>query len=88
VLAVGDCANLGPVLHLARMARRLACEVTVYTDGALELSKTLAGPLAAEGFELVSPNIARLSLGPEDHGITVELEDGTIHKEGFLVCAA
>lgn len=83
MLAVGDCADLGPALHLARMARRLSRKVTVYTDGALELSRTLSGPLAAEGFDLVSPNIAQLSL--EDHGIVVELDDGTVRREGFLV---
>ncbi|KAJ5190078.1 hypothetical protein N7491_007880 [Penicillium cf. griseofulvum] len=85
VLAVGDCADLGPALHLSRMAQRLAGKVTVYSDGALELSQSLAGPLKAEGFELVSTPIAKLSRQPDEHGVTLEFVDGTVRKEGFLV---
>ncbi|KAL6808126.1 hypothetical protein V8C40DRAFT_259859 [Trichoderma camerunense] len=85
VLAVGDCASLGPAMHLARMARRLAGKVTVYTDGAVELSQAIEEPLRAAGFELDSRHIARVSNGSGHSETKLEFDDGTIRTEGFLV---
>ncbi|KAI1912879.1 hypothetical protein LOZ53_003094 [Ophidiomyces ophidiicola] len=85
VLAVGDCASLRPAMHLARMARRLAEKVTVYTDGAVELSESLAGPLKSAGFQLETRHIAKLINGSKEPEMVIELEDGTTITEGFLV---
>ncbi|PKX88413.1 NAD(P)/FAD-dependent oxidoreductase [Aspergillus novofumigatus IBT 16806] len=85
VLAIGDCADMGPAMHLARMARRLSEKVTVYTDGAVELSQTLNEPLKREGFELVTTPIARINIESGHEGVTVDLHDGSTRKEAFLV---
>lgn len=67
------------------MARRLANNVTVYTDGAVELSECLSKPLQAAGFELNTKRIVKLVKGPKGNEVTVHLEDGSTTKEGFLV---
>ncbi|PGH15384.1 hypothetical protein AJ80_05568 [Polytolypa hystricis UAMH7299] len=85
VLAVGDCASLGPVMHLSRLARRLAKKVTVYTDGAVELSQSLADPLRSAGFELETRHIAKLVKSPKGPEMVIELSDGKTVTEGFLV---
>lgn len=72
-------------MHLARMARRLAGKVTVYTDGAVELSQAIEEPLRAAGFELDSRHIARVSNGSGHSETKLEFDDGTIRTEGFLV---
>lgn len=72
-------------MHLARMARRLSDKVTVYTDGAVELSESLKEPLRSAGFELDSRHIATVSSGSTNSEIKLEFEDGTILTEGFLV---
>lgn len=85
ILAVGDCAATGPALHLARMARRLAAKVTIYTDGAFELSQALETPLKAGGFELDSRRILKLAPAPGESGVSMNFDDGTDTTEGFLV---
>jgi hypothetical protein len=68
------------------MARRLSEKVTVYTDGAVELSQTLEEPLKREGFELVTTPIAKINMESGHGGVTVDLNDGSTRNEGFLVC--
>ncbi|KAH8723042.1 thioredoxin reductase glit [Phaeosphaeriaceae sp. PMI808] len=85
LLAIGDCAAKGPAMHLSRMANRLAKSVTVYTDGAIELSQALTEPLQAAGFELNTKRIVKLAKEPHGTEVTVHLEDGSTKTEGFLV---
>ena len=67
------------------MARRLAKSVTVYTDGAVELSSTLAEPLEAAGFEINTKRIVKLVKEPEGSEVTMHFDDGSTKTEGFLV---
>jgi pyruvate/2-oxoglutarate dehydrogenase complex dihydrolipoamide dehydrogenase (E3) component len=72
-------------MHLSRMARRLAENVTVYTDGAVELSQTLSEPLKAAGFEINTKRIVKLVKESKESEVTLHFEDGSTKKEGFLV---
>ena len=40
-MAIGDIGNAGVSLHLARMAKRLTPNVTIYTDGAEDLGEQI-----------------------------------------------
>ncbi|KAJ5401128.1 hypothetical protein N7465_011617 [Penicillium sp. CMV-2018d] len=84
VLAIGDMANTMSAMHVARMARRFATTVTIYTHGAQEVTQALEKASHGMGIKIDSRPIARLAkgLGPSD--VEVEFEDGTHSKEGFL----
>ncbi|KGO74476.1 Pyridine nucleotide-disulfide oxidoreductase, class-II [Penicillium italicum] len=85
VLAIGDMANIMAAMHVARMARRFAMTVTIYTHGAQELTEALEKASHGTGIKVDSRVITRLvkGLGPSD--VEVGLEDGTQIMEGFLV---
>ena len=78
-------ANTMAAMHVARMARRFATTVTIYTHGAQEVTQALEKASHDMGIKIDSRPIARLAkgLGPSD--VDVEFEDGTHRKEGFLV---
>lgn len=86
VLAVGDLAAVGPVLHMARMARRLTPIVTIYTDGSEELFQQIKVAMAGADLKLDARPIGRLIKGPNKSEVNIEFGDGSGTKtEGFLV---
>ncbi|KAJ5940499.1 Pyridine nucleotide-disulfide oxidoreductase class-II [Penicillium verrucosum] len=84
VLAIGDLANSMPAMHVARMARRFATTVTIYTHGAQELTQALEKASSDSGIKVDSRPIARLVKGPGASDVEVGFEDGTQRMEGFL----
>ncbi|KAJ5976721.1 hypothetical protein N7501_000063 [Penicillium viridicatum] len=84
VLAIGDMANTVAAMHVARMARRFATTVTIYTHGPQELTQALEKASHDMGIKIDSRPIARLAKGPGPSDVDVEFEDGTHRKEGFL----
>ncbi|KAJ5206573.1 Pyridine nucleotide-disulfide oxidoreductase class-II [Penicillium cf. griseofulvum] len=85
VLAIGDMASIKPVMHVARMARRFATTVTIYTHGAEELTQELEKATRDTGFKVDSRAIKKLVMGPGASDVEVGFEDGTQKMEGFLV---
>lgn len=72
-------------MHVARMARRFATTVTIYTHGAQELTQALEKASSDSGIKVDSRPIARLVKGPGASDVEVGFEDGTQRMEGFLV---
>lgn len=85
VLAVGDMASPLGALHLARMAKRLTPNVSIYTDGADELAQKLAEATIDDDIKIESKPIARSEKGEEESSVIVHFKDGQTFKEGFLV---
>ena len=85
VLAVGDIASVGAALHLARMAKRLAPTVTIYTNGARNLYEQIILGLNGSEIKVDKRRIARLEQGSEQTRVIVDLEDGSDIHDGFLV---
>src|SRR4051812_16854249 len=85
---MGDIAIPGVALHMARMAKRLAPNVTVYTDGAEELAEqiTLALKGSVSGIKVDKRHITQLKKGPEKAEVIMKFKDGSEVTEGFLVC--
>jgi hypothetical protein len=68
------------------MARRLASNVTIYTNGAKDLGEQLASSLASDvGIKVNERLITRLEKGPTRAEVIVHLDDGLSVTEGFLV---
>lgn len=84
VLAVGDMANPSRALHLARMAKRLTPNVTIYTDGADELAQKTAEAAADDDIKVESKMIKRLEKG-EESSVILHFKDAQTFTEGFLV---
>lgn len=84
VLAVGDMANPYGALHLARMAKRLTPNVTIYTDGADELAQKTAEVAVDDDIAVESKPITRLEKG-EESSVIMHFKDGRKFTEGFLV---
>lgn len=84
VLAIGDMANTMAAMHVARMARRFATTVTIYTHGAQEVTQALEKASYHTGIKVDSRPITRLVKGPGPSDVDVEFEDGTHRTEGFL----
>ncbi|OBT38622.1 hypothetical protein VE00_10790 [Pseudogymnoascus sp. WSF 3629] len=84
VLAIGDMGNVGVSLHMARMAKRLAEKVTIYSDGDQELGDQIK---IAAGDEIRVDNrrITRLQKGPIKSELIMHFADGKQKTEGFLV---
>lgn len=78
-------ANVMPAMHVARMARRFATTVTIYTHGAQELTQALEKASDGTGIRVDSRPIARLVKGQGKSDVEVAFEDGTQRMEGFLV---
>lgn len=85
MLAVGDCAANGPAVHLARMANRLAKQVTVYTDGHSEFADELEPILAQHGFKIDKRPIRRLARGEGEAEVVLSFDTGADALEGFMV---
>lgn len=85
VLAVGDMANPYGALHMARMAKRLTPNVTIYTDGADELAQKMAEAAVDDDIKVESQPITLFEKGAEESSVVVHLKDGQTITEGFLV---
>lgn len=85
MLAVEDLAIPGPAMHVARMARRFATTVTIYTHGAAEITEELEKAAQGTGIKIDSRPIAQLTKGPGESDVEITFEDGTRRMEGFLV---
>lgn len=87
VLAVEDVAKASVALHLARMAKRLARKVTIYTNGASELKDQIITSLGKDPvIELDDRRVIRLEKVKEGTSeIILHLEDGTSISQAFVV---
>lgn len=85
VLAVGDMANPFGALHLARMAKRLTPNVTLYTNGADDLAQKTREAAKDDDMKVVSRTIKRLEKTAEGAGVVMHFENGEKITEGFLV---
>ena len=72
-------------LHMARMAKRLTSNVTIYTDGAEELAQQIVLAAVDDDVKVDSRPIALLKNGAEKSSVVVHLGDGQQINEGFLV---
>ena len=72
---------------MARMAKRLTENVTVYTDGVEELGEQIALALkdSVSGIKVDKRRIRRLMKGPEGSQVDMLFEDESKLREGFLV---
>jgi hypothetical protein len=85
VLAIGDLGNVFGSLHLARMAKRLAAKVTIYSDGDQELGDQIK-IAAGDDIEIDNRRITRLHKGSSKSEVVLTFEGGEQITEGFLVC--
>lgn len=74
-------------LHMARMAKRLTEQVTVYTNGAEGLTNEIQAVLkgSISGIRLDERKIAKLTKGEKETEVDVAFVDGETVTEGFLV---
>jgi thioredoxin reductase len=86
VLIVDKLAAVLPqVVKLAGDTRKFAHEVVLYTNGAETVTNQLQELVGDTGFHIEPRGICRLIKEPEGTDVTIELEDGSLHKESFLV---
>ncbi|KAF3396437.1 hypothetical protein F1880_007214 [Penicillium rolfsii] len=86
VLVVDKLAGMLPqVLKLAGDTRKFAHEVVLYTNGAETVTTQLQALVEDTDFHVEPRGIRRLIKGPEGADVTLELEDGSLRKETFLV---
>ncbi|KAJ5381440.1 uncharacterized protein N7496_003868 [Penicillium cataractarum] len=86
VLVVDKLAAVLPqVIKLAGDTGKFAHEVTLYTNGAEMVTTQLQHLVGDTGFRVEPRGISRLVKGPEGADVTIELEDGSLCKESFLV---
>ncbi|KAB8238036.1 thioredoxin reductase gliT [Aspergillus alliaceus] len=84
VLAIGDIANPAPAMHVARMAKRFAGTVTLYTDGVEDVTKDLENATQGTGFKVDKRKISKLVKGQDGSEVQLKFHDGTQTTEGFL----
>ncbi|KAE8168317.1 hypothetical protein BDV40DRAFT_310183 [Aspergillus tamarii] len=84
VLAVGDIGNVVAAMRVARMARRFADSVTIYTHGAEGLSQMLEDAAEGTGIKVDKRPISRFVKGASKSEVQIVFEDGMISTEGFL----
>lgn len=72
--------------HMARMARRLAGDVTIYTDGNEELAEQLRKTLENDqNISIDNRQIRRLTKGAKAAEVDITFADGETVTEGFIV---
>ncbi len=85
MLAVGELASVGQVVHITGMTKPLAQKVTIYTNGSTELAEQLKAAVELD-IEVDSRLISRLIKGPQKADVTIEFKDGILSKtEAYLV---
>lgn len=72
-------------LHMARMAKRLTPNVTIYTDGAEDLAQKTAEAAVDDDIKVESRRITLLERGAVESSVVVHFGDGQRITEGFLV---
>ncbi|KAF2815487.1 FAD/NAD(P)-binding domain-containing protein [Mytilinidion resinicola] len=88
VLAIGGLSNVPFGLHVARQATSLSTSVTIYTNGAEELSISLQSAFGDAGrMKSDSRKIKSFKKGSKNAEVTIEFEDGSEVTEGFLAHA-
>jgi gliotoxin/aspirochlorine biosynthesis thioredoxin reductase len=86
VLAIDDCANPEAALHMARMARRLSENITIYAHGADKVADQLSSLIRHdEGIRVECRRVVKMELKSDTKDrVIVHLEDGEAAKEGFI----
>lgn len=74
-----------PTVVIARMAKRLADDVTIYTDGNESLADEFRKVLAKSSIKVDTKPIERLEKGKVGAEVTVHFKDKSQQTEGFLV---
>ncbi|KAN0096803.1 thioredoxin reductase glit [Hyaloscypha variabilis] len=87
ILAVPDLASAGIVMHIAKMALRLVQNVTVYTNGDLNLGQevVIASGQRKSSIKINNTKIFKVEAALGDSGVILHMEDGSQIDEGFLV---
>lgn len=86
VLVVDKLAGvLRQVVKLAGDSGKFAHEVVLYTNGAETVTAQLQALVEDTRIHIEPRAIRRLIKGPEGADVTVELEDGSVRQESFLV---
>ena len=85
VLAIGDLAAVFPSMLVARMAKRLAGDVTIYTDNNESLSKQFRESLGKSLIKVDNRPIARLEKSKVGAEVIIHFADDSVQTEGFLV---
>ncbi|KAL3422107.1 thioredoxin reductase-like protein 1 [Phlyctema vagabunda] len=83
VLAIGDMGNVFGSLHLARMAKRLAVKVTIYSDGDQELGDQIKLS-AGQEIEVDNRRITRLHKGLAKSEVVMTFEGGEQVTQAFV----
>lgn len=85
VLAIGELSKPAKALHVARQAATLCNNVTIYTNGAEDISKEIDAGFGTKGVMTVDiRKIVRLEKQPERGCVRLIFEDGNEKIEGFL----
>lgn len=74
-----------PAMHVARMAKRFAEKVTIYTHGAEELTEVMKNSAKGTGILVDKRPISRLIKAPSGSEVDIVFDDSTRKTEGFLV---
>ncbi|ROV93149.1 hypothetical protein VMCG_08739 [Cytospora schulzeri] len=86
VLAIGDVGNVFAAIHLARMAKRLASQVTIFTDGADDLAQQIVLALGDQSIAVDKRRISKLAKGTQGPSeVIVHFQDGESLAQGFIV---
>ena len=78
-------SNPHVALHMARMAKRLTPNVTIYTDGVEDLAQQTAQLAVNDDMKVESRRIRRLKKGAEGSSVIMHFENGDVITQGFLV---
>ena len=70
---------------MARMAKRLTPNVTIYTDGVEDLAQQTVQLAVNDDMKVESRRIARLKKGAEGSSVIMYFDNGDVITEGFLV---
>ncbi|MCJ1247524.1 hypothetical protein MMC30_004738 [Trapelia coarctata] len=84
VLAIGDMATPSRSTEIARMARRLADNVTIYTDSNKSLSEQLREDLGNSHITVDARSITHLEKSTVGHAVIIHFDDLTTKTEDFL----
>ncbi|KAH8703163.1 thioredoxin reductase glit [Talaromyces proteolyticus] len=84
VLATDLLQDTQRAIHVARMARRLAQSVTIYTNGDKDRASALQSVVNNDAYTIDSRPFARLEKGPPGGLVKIHFQDGSSAEEGFM----